>query len=181
MARKLAVRKTLRETLEEHRKAEQFWAAMTGKPLRDMEPLPEKRTRKPAADKPVKPAKPPVALEAEVMQAIGKYLSIRKDIAFCVRQNSGAAVAASGAPIYFYRWVRGKELRITDFWGLMTDGRMLAIEAKRPNWKHPVNTREIEQKAFIDVVRAAGGIAGFATCVEDVIAIFHYADMREEI
>lgn len=165
------VKKTLRQTIEENRAGEALWAAMAGKPVREMDELPEKKTRKAAV-------KSDVPLEAEVMQAIGKYLSIRKDIAFCVRQNSGAAVAASGAPIYFYRWVRGKDLRITDFWGLMTDGRMLAIEAKRPNWKHPTSMREIEQKAFIDVVRAAGGIAGFATCVEDVIAIFHYAEMR---
>ncbi len=44
-----------------------------------------------------------------------------------------------------------------------------AIECKRAGWRfNPKDEREKAQNHFLQLVRAAGGVAGFATCVEDL-------------
>jgi len=48
------------------------------------------------------------------------------------------------------------------------NARMFAIECKRRNWTKPTDQREHEQAAFLQMVRDAGGVGLFATCVEDV-------------
>jgi hypothetical protein len=88
-------------------------------------------------------------------------------VLFAVRQNSGMSQNASGTPIWFYRWVRSRtKMRVTDFWGLLTDGRMFALEAKNRLWKAPSGEREMEQQAFLTAIREAGGVAGFVTSAE---------------
>lgn len=91
---------------------------------------------------------------------------------FAVRQNSGAASyeAKSGkyAPVHFYRILTSQPVTITDFWGILRDGRMLAIEAKAPGWKEPRTDREFKQAAFLMLVRNCGGIGIFATSADDV-------------
>ena len=73
--------------------------------------------------------------------------------------------AAAKPPISkdeMYRIVRAPEdMTITDFWGLLKDGRMFALEAKRPSWKGLHTPREVRQAKFINLVLAAGGIGGF--------------------
>ena len=49
-------------------------------------------------------------------------------------------------------------------------GRFMAVECKKPGWRQPGNDREIAQGAFIQNVRALGGIGLFAQSVEDVFA-----------
>lgn len=51
-------------------------------------------------------------------------------------------------------------------------GRMVAVftavEVKKEDWKYnPKSNHEVAQQAFIDLVRSAGGLAGFATSTED--------------
>ena len=47
-------------------------------------------------------------------------------------------------------------------------GVFTAIECKKEGWHMtPSDDRAIAQAAFHDIVRRAGGFAGFATCVED--------------
>lgn len=47
-------------------------------------------------------------------------------------------------------------------------GVFIAVEMKDSKWKYSdKNKRYKDQKAFIDVVNANGGLAGFATCIED--------------
>ena len=150
-------RKTLRETLAENHKAESAWANAFGKPLRDdLEPVAEKRTNtKRMADD---------DREDSVMREVSALLAIHPKVLFAVRQNSGMAENASGTPIWFYRWVRSRtKMRVTDFWGLLTDGRMFACEAKNRLWKAPSGEREMEQQAFLDTVAKAGGVSGFVT------------------
>jgi hypothetical protein len=60
---------------------------------------------------------------------------------------------------------------VTDFWGLLRDGRMLALEVKRRDWKRVSGAREQQQQAFIDVVKSAGGVGGFVTSAEDALAL----------
>ena len=118
----------------------------------------------------------PTQLEAPVVKAIGELLAVHPKVLFAVRQNTGAASyeAASGkyAPVEFYRMVTHskKDMTITDFWGILRDGRMLAIEAKAPGWNKPTTDREFRQAAFLSMVRNCGGIGIFATSAEDVAA-----------
>jgi len=153
-------RKTLRDTLLENQKAEKAWAAAYGKPLRDdMVLVAEKRAHTKASDG--------SELEAAVLREVAALLAVHPRVAFAVRQNSGMSYNEGGAPVYFYRWARAKvKMRITDFWGMLTDGRMFALECKRRNWKSPSGEREGEQQAFLMTVRDHGGVSGFVTSSE---------------
>lgn len=163
---------SLKQTVAEHEKAIRWMCQMGGKPI------PPEFAEKPV--EPVKPKaarKPPVAtakndLEAAVQREVFSVLAKHPAVLFAVRQNSGAAMSGN-APVFFYRWARrnGVEMVVTDFWGLLRDGRMLAIEVKRRDWKRVSGAREIQQQAFIDVVKSAGGVGGFVTCAKDALAI----------
>ena len=39
------------------------------------------------------------------------------------------------------------------------------------DWKRVSGAREIQQQAFIDVVKSAGGVGGFVTSGEDALAL----------
>ena len=119
----------------------------------------------------------PRQLEAPVVKAIGELLAVHHRVLFAVRQNTGQASfeAASGRyqPIQFYRKLtHGKEVTITDFWGILKDGRMLAVEAKRPGWSMPGSPTDTEmaQANFLALVRNVGGIGIFATSADEVAA-----------
>lgn len=59
-------------------------------------------------------------------------------------------------------------------WGWVKLAVFTAVETKHEGWKfNPMDEREVAQKAFHDIVRAAGGFAGFATSVEDFRKIIH--------
>jgi len=153
-------RKTLRETLLENRKAEQSWANAFGTTLRDdLETIADKRSNsKRMADD---------DREESVMREVSALLAHHPKVLFAVRQNSGMSQNASGTPIWFYRWARSRtKMRVTDFWGLLTDGRMFALEAKNRLWKAPSGEREWEQKAFLYAISCAGGVSGFVTSAE---------------
>ena len=47
-------------------------------------------------------------------------------------------------------------------------GVFTAVEVKHPGWKRPGNDRERAQAEFIRIVREKGGLAGFATCVDEL-------------
>lgn len=47
-------------------------------------------------------------------------------------------------------------------------GVFTAIEMKHSKWRfNPLDKKELAQEAFCNIVRQAGGFAGFATCPED--------------
>lgn len=125
-----------------------------------------------ASIKPKRERGPRRDLEGPVVSAISELLGVHPRVLFAVRQNSGAASyeAKSGqyAPVHFYRILTGQPVTITDFWGILRDGRMLAIEAKAPGWKEPRTDREFKQAAFLMLVRNCGGIGIFATSADDV-------------
>lgn len=153
-------KKTLRETYAENAKAESMWGAAFGKPVReDLPALKEKQVRVKAADD--------SQLEASVLRDVADMLEKHPKIVFAVRQNAGMSYNEGGAPVYFYRWARSKvKMRIADFWGMLNDGRMFAIECKRRSWTAPSGEREAEQQAFLMTVRYNGGVSGFATSME---------------
>lgn len=86
------------------------------------------------------------------------------------RNNVGVMEDARGNKVKF-----GLTLGSADLIGwstrLSTVARFMAIEVKAPGWKPPKSGPKFEawqrQRAFLDAVVAAGGIAGVAQSVED--------------
>ncbi len=154
----MKTRKSLRDTIAETQQGMNAWANAFGKPKQDMG-VPEKRTHtKQMADNDT---------EAAVMREVGELLAVHPKVLFAVRQNSGMAYGENKQPIYFYRWARSKtKMRISDFWGMLTDGRMFACEVKNRLWTKPSGEREAEQQNFLLTVKYAGGVAGFVTSAE---------------
>ena len=109
----------------------------------------------------------PVQRETPILAAICELLAVHPKVLFAVRQNSGMASyeAKSGryAPVFFYRILTHSNLTLPDVWGLLKDGRFLAVECKAPPFKEPRNDREFRQANFLMLVRNLGGVALFAT------------------
>ena len=65
-----------------------------------------------------------------------------------------------------------RPMLVTSEWIGHTVGVFAAIECKESGWKlRPGDARGQAQQRFIDLVRAAGGFAGFARSVEEARAI----------
>lgn len=65
------------------------------------------------------------------------------------------------------RWLSsGLCVGSSDLIGITPDGRFLAIEVKRPG-----KTATPEQRAFVSLVRAMGGVAGVCHSVEEFLAL----------
>jgi hypothetical protein len=156
----MKTKKSLRDVTAENYKAEKAWANAYGVKVRDdLAPVAEKRTNtKQMSDN---------NREDAVLREVAQLLAVHPKVLFAVRQNSGMAYNEAKAPIYFYRWVKIKvKMRISDLWGMLTDGRMFAIECKNREWTKPSGIRELEQKEFLDAVKNAGGASGFVTSAE---------------
>ena len=177
MARIFRTRPSRRELVAQNNASQRFYASASERPdaqatlAKLTVTLPPKRER---VKRPVD-GKPAVPLEADVVRAIGELLAVHPKVLIAIRQNSGAASyeAASGkwAPVWFYHVLTSQPVTITDFWGLLRDGRPFAIEAKREGWKEPSTDRERRQWAFLSIVRNCGGISGFVRNVEEAQAL----------
>lgn len=92
------------------------------------------------------------------------------------RNNSGVATNRDGRPVRFGLGNDSVNLNRTmkssDWIGIGPDGRFIALELKRPGWIYRATEREIAQLNFHLHVRRKGGIAGFVTCVEDMLQLF---------
>jgi hypothetical protein len=73
--------------------------------------------------------------------------------------------------VWFYRVVTRQPVTITDFWGILRDGRVFAIECKRPGWKAPHGDREMRQALFISLIQNCGGLGGFARNADEAKGI----------
>ena len=171
-SRKMRFKPSHKQTVAEHEKAIRWMCQMGGKPI---PPEFAEKSAAPAAT--AKPRKPPTPtdkndLEAAVQREVFSVLAKHPAVLFAIRQNSGMAMSGD-SPVFFYRWARrnGLDMTLTDFWGVLRDGRMFALECKRRDWKRVSGAREIQQQAFIDVVKSAGGVGGFVTCAEDVLSL----------
>jgi hypothetical protein len=120
-------------------------------------------------------------LEGPVKRGIAELLQSHPRVQLAMRCNSGMAyytnMAGKDVPVQFIYFVKGSSrsepMRVPDFIGCMKDGRMLAIEAKEPQWRGPRTTHEREQDNFLLAVRQAGGLAGFATSVDMALRILN--------
>jgi hypothetical protein len=147
-------RKTLRETMLAHQKSEALYAALAGKPMRQIDIPPEPKKRAPA-----KPSGEPT--EAEILRAIIQLLHRHPRVAQCWRQNSGTFQERNrdGST----RYIRANTARgMSDIMGVLKDGRTLAIEVKsRTGRMRP------GQEEFLQTIRQAGGVAGVCRSVDD--------------
>ncbi len=89
-------------------------------------------------------------LEAAVLRACLDYLQLRRIL--CWRSNNAAVRRKdrAGREWYQFSGLRG----VPDILGVLPGGRLLAVECKRPGGKPTP-----EQDAFLQAVRAAGGLA----------------------
>lgn len=110
------------------------------------------------APAPRKHAKPEAAGLVEVLKALHTHPAV----AWCERMNSGAHVVQTATGRRFIRYgFKG----CPDVLGMLRDGRLLACEVKAPRGE-----LRPEQAAFLELVRAAGGVAFVARNCLDVFA-----------
>ncbi|MFZ4697986.1 MAG: VRR-NUC domain-containing protein, partial [Phycisphaerales bacterium] len=140
-------RRTLREQMLRNQKTESLYAALSGKPVREIDIPPEPKKRAPA-----KPSGEPS--EADILRAIMALLKRHPRVAQCWRQNSGTFAERNrdGST----RYIRANTARgMSDIMGVLRDGRTLAIEVKsRTGRMRP------GQEEFLQTIRQAGGVAG---------------------
>lgn len=106
-------------------------------------------------------------LERDIQRVILEALRLHPNVARIERTNTGAGrfVGKDGKAGRFVRFgFQGQ----ADLTGVAKDGRVIAIEVKRPRTRKDVSP---EQRAYLDQVREAGGYAGVATCVEEAFAV----------
>ena len=151
-------RRTLREQMLRNQQTENLYAALSGKPARELPipPEPKRRTkREPAPDEVRQPS------EAEILKAILQLLRRHPKVAMSWRQNSGTFQERNRDGTT--RYIRANTQRgMSDIMGALMDGRTLAIEVKsRTGRMRP------GQEEFLASIRAAGGVAGVCRSVED--------------
>ena len=151
-------RRTLREQMLRNQQTEALYAALAGKPAREL-PIPPE----PVKRGPRKPSTEPS--ESEILRAIMALLKRHPRVAQCWRQNSGTFAERNRDGSM--RYVRANTQRgMSDIMGVLRDGRTLAIEVKsRTGRMRP------GQEEFLQTIRAAGGVAGVCRSVEDAVAL----------
>jgi len=97
-------------------------------------------------------------LEADSLREVMQALRSHKLVAWVERQNTGAAKV--GGRFIKFGW-RG----CSDLLGQLKDGRLLAVECKRPKG----GKLSSDQLNFLDIVRNHGGVAFVATNLHDVL------------
>ena len=151
-------RRTLREQMLRNQQTEALYAALSGRPARELPIPPEPKKRAPR-----KPSTEPS--EAELLKAILQLLRRHPKVALCWRQNSGTFQERNRDGSV--RYIRANTQRgMSDIMGALMDGRTLAIEVKsRTGRMRP------GQEEFLATIRQAGGVAGVCRSVEDAVAL----------
>lgn len=122
---------------------------------------PPPRKRLPKMDAPHKP------LERDIQKAIIEALRLHPRVLKVVRFNSGGSMH-TGANGRDYLVMFSSE-PVPDLFVLLKGG-FAWLEVKRPGWSRPTDLREERQAAFLEAVRAAGGIGQFVRSVEEALA-----------
>ena len=95
--------------------------------------------------------------EADALREVIQALRAHPAVAWCERQNSGAV--NSGGRFIRFGWPG-----CADVLGQLLDGRFLAVEVKAAK-----GSASPEQVAFLDRIRAAGGVGFIARSMVDVV------------
>ena len=151
-------RRTLREQMLRNQQTEALYAALSGRPAREL-PIPPE----PAKRGPRKPSTEPS--ESEILRAIMSLLKRHPRVAQVWRQNSGTFQERNRDGTT--RYIRANTQRgMSDIMGVLRDGRTLAIECKsRTGRMRP------GQEEFLQTIRQAGGVAGVCRSVKDAVAL----------
>lgn len=96
--------------------------------------------------------------EAQIQSAILQYLNLKGILAW--RANSGMHMAHHNGKDYM---IRLAPKGTSDIIGCLGNGKMLAIEVKRPK-----GVPTSDQQNFIDKINQRGGVAFVATSIDDV-------------
>ena len=108
--------------------------------------------------------KSPEPLEAQVLRAVLTLLARHPRVAWAHRMNSGAGqIMRRGG---MSQWMRFGFPGCPDVLGQLRDGRLLAVECKRPSGKPTA-----EQESFLKCVNANGGVGLIARSVDDVLEV----------
>lgn len=105
----------------------------------------------------------PEPTEGQVLKSALEYLQLDRRVAWIERMNTGAYAVGTGKK---RRWIRYGFKGCSDLLGQLVDGRLLAIEIKKPS-----GGVSPEQREFLDIVQKYGGVSGVARRVEDVISL----------
>jgi hypothetical protein len=136
--------------------------------------LAARHVQPPLFDPPVQPkrrrsgtCKKPSVPEKDIQKMILDALSIHPMVARVERINvmAGRLMGKDGKPSRFLRSCKAGRVDID---GISIDGRVIAIEVKRPSTRNHVS---VEQKEYLAVVQRAGGLAGVACSVDEALAI----------
>ena len=155
-------RRTLREQMLRNQATMDLYAALSGKPARQLPIPPEPKQRTKRNPSPAEQRQPS---EAEILKAILQLLRRHPKVALCWRQNSGTFQERNRDGSV--RYIRANTQRgMSDIMGALMDGRTLAIEVKsRTGRMRP------GQEEFLASIRAAGGVAGVCRSVEDAVRL----------
>ena len=156
-------RRTLREQMLRNQQTESLYAALSGKPARELPIPPEPKKRA--------PAKPSASgTESDVMAAVFELLRVHPRVAWFMRLNSGAVQDGDRYTVFYRLYMRGHSgitKGASDYLGQLTDGRLFLLECKRPG----VRRGTVEQEMLIGACQANGGVAGIVQSVEDAIEL----------
>lgn len=111
--------------------------------------------------------KKPVLLESAIQKMILDALQMHPRVARIERINvmAGRLLGKDGQASRFMRSCRKGRV---DLDGFAVDGKVIAIEVKRPSTRHTITP---EQQEYLDKVKAANGLSGVATSVDEALAI----------
>ena len=160
--RKLIPKPSLREQVSTHRRWLDMMADSVGH-----ERMPVTQTEQALAVRRTrirKPSDPTRILEKHVLKAVLDYLRRHPKVAMVYRVNSGTFTQQNrdGSE----RYIRANSAKgMADIMGTLKDGRTLACECKAPGKQLMAH-----QKAFLDAITKAGGLAFVARSVDDVMA-----------
>lgn len=169
-------RMSLRDTILRNQAADRYYASMSER--EDVDPAgifanepvpaaPRKRVKRELDSVNAIP------LESEIQKQIMVFLGSHPKVAWRIRINAGEFVQGD-AHIKTHYGLRNDEA-ISDIVGQLTNGRFFSCEVKRPPFTSPRNQREWAQENFIIRVRRNGGIAFFATSLEQATERFNAA------
>lgn len=105
--------------------------------------------------------------ERDIHKLILDALRLHPAVARIERTNTGAGRFA-GKDGKAGRFVRFGFKGQADLSGVASDGRVIAIEVKRPRTRGKLS---VEQRDYLDLVRSTGGLAGVAASVAEAVAI----------
>jgi hypothetical protein len=89
-----------------------------------------------------------------------------------MRNNCGAMKNECGRLVRFGLASEiNKHIKSSDLIGIGPEGRFMAFECKRPDWRWSGDARERAQFVFILHVLLRGGIAGFVRSVDEMKAL----------